>query len=113
MPREDRHEHHSTSSFFIALFGPYVEYRVNDGKSKYLLSSRDIKTESDVFSSDDNKFGYGLTFGLGAEYKHTHLGFKYDLGLTNYYSGSNENRKAKNELDLKGSMFSIVLGWNF
>lgn len=95
-----------------ALFGPYFEYRVNDGKG-HAEYSNNIDTESDAFSSDDNNFATGLTFGLGAEYKHSYLGIKYDLGLTNYYSGSNDNRKDKEKLDLKGSMFSIVLGWNF
>ena len=96
-----------------ALFGPYIEYRVNKGKShaKYSLHNTDI--EGDAFLPEDSKIAAGLTFGLGAEYKHAYLGFKYDLGLTNYYAGSNKDRKEKNELDLKGSMFSIVLGWNF
>ncbi len=97
-----------------ALFGPYLEYRVGDGKSKgdYSMNGG-THGEADAFSDKDKNFSYGLTFGLGAEYKHMYLGVKYDLGLTNYYSGSNEDRKSKDELNLKGNMFSIVLGWNF
>lgn len=94
-----------------ALFGPFIEYRVNDGTSN--LESKKSDIESDAFSSDDHKIGAGLTFGLGAEYKHSYLGIKYDLGLSNYYSGSNEDRKDKDKLSMNGSMFSIVLGWNF
>lgn len=97
-----------------ALFGPYLEYRVGDGTGEMDLSTHGgSHSEGDAFSGDDNNLGWGLTFGLGAEYKHLYLGLKYDLGLTNYYSGSNEDRKSKDELNLKGSMFSIVLGWNF
>ncbi len=97
-----------------ALFGPYLEYRVGDGKSEgdYSLHGG-THGEGDVFSSEDHALAYGLSFGLGAEYRKMYLGLKYDLGLTNYYDGSNEDRKQKEELDLKGSMFSIVLGWNF
>lgn len=97
-----------------ALFGPFLEYRVGDGKSKSNFSSNGgIQGKGDAFSDKDKNFSYGLTFGLGAEYKHMYLGVKYDLGLTNYYSGSNEDRKDKQDLNLKGNMFSIVLGWNF
>lgn len=97
-----------------ALLGPYIEYRVGDGKSKAEYSVNGGKgAEGDAFSDDDNALSCGLSFGVGAEYKHMYLGLKYDLGLTNYYSGSNENRKEKDELNLKGNMFSIVLGWNF
>lgn len=96
-----------------ALFGPYVEYRINDGKSHAKYSTHNLDIEGDAFLSEDNKIAAGLSFGLGAEYKHTYLGIKYDLGLTNYYAGSNEDRKDKDALDLKGSQFSIVLGWNF
>lgn len=97
-----------------ALFGPYLEYRVGKGKleSDYSMNGG-IHTEGDVFSDKDHAFSSGLTFGLGAEYKHIFLGVKYDLGLTNYYGGSNEDRESKEELDLKGTLFSIVLGWNF
>lgn len=97
-----------------ALFGPYVEYRVNDGTSiaDYSLHGG-THAENDAFFDEDNKLSYGLAFGVGAEYRHMYLGLKYDLGLTNYYDGSNEDRKAKDELTLKGNMFSIILGWNF
>lgn len=94
-----------------ALFGPFIEYRVNDGTSK--LETSKSETKADAFSSDDHKIGGGLTFGLGAEYKHAYLGVKYDLSLGNYFSGSNEDRKKKDELSMNGSMFSIVLGWDF
>ena len=97
-----------------ALFGPYMEYRVGDGKSESNYSMNGgTHGKGDAFSDDDSNFAYGLTFGLGAEYKHMYLGVKYDLGLTNYYSGSNKDRKKNDRLDLKGSMFSVVLGWNF
>lgn len=97
-----------------ALFGPYFEYRIGKGDSESEMSMNGgTHGENDAFSDDDKNFGYGLTFGLGAEYKHMYLGVKYDLGLTNYYSGSNDDRKSKNELDLKGSMFSVMVGWNF
>lgn len=96
-----------------ALFGPYIEYRVNNGTSKVQYSLNNIDGEGDAFSDEDKNLSYGLTFGLGAEYRHLYLGLKYDLGLTNFYSGTNESRKQKDELSLKGSMFSIVLGYNF
>lgn len=97
-----------------ALFGPYIEYRVNKGKSVSDYSRKGGQHfENDAFLDSDHDLAYGLTFGLGAEYKHLYLGIKYDLGLTNYYSGSNEDRKEKEAVDLKGNMFSIVLGWNF
>lgn len=97
-----------------ALFGPYLEYRVGNGKSESSYSMHGgISGDGDAFSDSDDNFSCGLTFGLGAEYRHLFLGIKYDLGLTNYYDGSNDDRKAKNELDMKGSMFSVVLGWNF
>lgn len=97
-----------------ALFGPFVEYRIGKGNSEYEYSTGGGSYgNGDVFSGDDNNISYGLTFGLGAEYKHVYLGVKYDLGLTNYYDGSNEDRKNGEELDLKGKMFSVVLGWNF
>lgn len=97
-----------------ALFGPYIEYRVNKGKSVSDYSRKGGQHfENDAFFDSDHDLAYGLTFGLGAEYKHLYLGIKYDLGLTNYYSGSNEDRKEKEAVDLKGNMFSIVLGWNF
>lgn len=97
-----------------ALFGPYLEYRVNKGKAVSDYSrGGGTHFEGDAFSDNDHALAYGLTFGLGAEYKHIFLGLKYDLGLNNYYSGSNEDRKEKDALDLKGSMFSVVLGWNF
>lgn len=97
-----------------ALFGPYLEYRVNDGKQKSNYSMHGgTKFDGDAFFSEDNALAWGLSFGLGAEYRHMYLGIKYDLGLTNYYSGSNEDRKDKEKLNLKGSMFSIILGWNF
>lgn len=97
-----------------ALFGPYLEYRIGKGKSEgnYSLNGG-THTDGEAFSDSDHKFAAGLTFGLGAEYKHSYLGIKYDLGLNNYYSGSNEDRKSSNQIDLKGNMFSIVLGWNF
>lgn len=97
-----------------ALFGPYIEYRVGKGtcKSEYSMMGG-IRGENDAFLDKDNELGYGLTFGLGADYKHLFLGVKYDLGLSNYYSGSNDDRKSSQKLDLKGNMFSIVLGWNF
>lgn len=97
-----------------ALFGPFLEYRVGDGtaESDYSLHGG-ISGKGDAFSDKDKAFSYGLSFGLGAEYRHMYLGLKYDLGLTNYYGGSNEDRKEKDELNLKGNMFSIVLGWNF
>ncbi|MCM1067727.1 MAG: PorT family protein [Muribaculaceae bacterium] len=94
-----------------ALFGPFLEYRLGDGNSKAVKKKDENKT--DAFSSDDNAFSWGLSFGLGAEYRHIYLGIKYDLGLTNYYDGSNKDRKDDQQLDLKGNMFSIVLGWNF
>lgn len=94
-----------------ALFGPYIEYRVNDGTARVQNSKTDAET--DAFSSDDHKVNAGLTFGLGAEYKHAYLGLKYDLGLDNYYSGSNEDRKTNDKLNLRNNLFSIVLGWNF
>ena len=96
-----------------ALFGPYMEYRVGKGKSHAQYSLKGTDVEGDAFSDSDNDFSCGLSFGLGAEYKHMYLGLKYDLGLTNYYSGSNNDRKEKQQLDLKGNMFSVVLGWNF
>lgn len=97
-----------------ALLGPYLEYRVGKGKSEgdYSLNGG-THADGDAFFDDDKPFSYGLTFGLGVEYKHAYLGAKYDLGLTNYYDGSNENRKVNEELNLKGNMFSIILGWNF
>lgn len=97
-----------------ALFGPYLEYRVGNGKSKgdYSLHGG-THGEGDAFLDEDNDFSCGLSFGLGAEYRHAYIGVKYDLGLTNYCSGSNEDRKEKEKLNLKGNMFSIVLGWNF
>ena len=97
-----------------ALFGPYLEYRVAAGKSEsYVSTGGGTHGKSDAFSDKDSNFACGLTFGVGAEYKHAYLGIKYDLGLINYYSSSNNNRKDKNKLDLKGSMFSILLGWDF
>lgn len=97
-----------------ALFGPYFEYRVGKGKSEgYYSFNGGVDTEGDAFSSDDHPFGVGLSFGLAAEYRHMVLGIKYDLGLTNYYSGTNEDRKEKDHVNLHGNMFSIVLGWNF
>ncbi len=97
-----------------ALFGPYLEYRIGDGKSTgdYSLNGG-THGEGDAFSDKDHALSCGLSFGVGAEYKHMYLGLKYDLGLTNYYAGSNKDRKEKDELNLKGNMFSIVLGWNF
>lgn len=98
-----------------ALFGPYAEYRIGKGTSKSDFSLHGgTHFSGDAFSDNDRPFSYGLTFGLGAEYKKIYLGVKYDLGLTNYYSGSNnKDRKSKDELNLKGNMFSVVLGWNF
>lgn len=96
-----------------ALFGPFAEYRVGKGKSHVQYSLNSTDTEADAFSDDDKNFSWGLTFGLGAEYRHAYLGVKYDLGLTDYYSGSNDNRKSSEKLNLKGNMFSIIIGWNF
>lgn len=97
-----------------ALFGPFLEYRVGKGTNKadYSLSGG-THLEGDTFSDKDHALSYGLTFGFTAEYRHIVLGVKYDLGLTNYYDGSNSNRKTNEEIDLKGKMLSVILGWNF
>ena len=97
-----------------ALFGPYLEYRIGKGKATSNYSKNGgTHLEGDAFLDKDHTLSYGLTFGLGIEYKRALIGVKYDLGLTNYYNGSNEDRKSKDELNLTGSMFSVVLGWNF
>ncbi len=96
-----------------ALVGPYLEYRIGKGNSEgdYSLNGG-THSEGKVFSDDDKALSYGLSFGLNVEYKHIVLGAKYDLGFTNYYDGTNENRKGE-DLNLKGNMFSVVVGWNF
>ena len=60
------------------------------------------------FASDDDKaFGYGISFGAGAYFHKVYLGFKYDLGLNDYYSERNT------DVTLKANVCSVCVGYNF
>lgn len=81
--------------------GPYASFRVGGDKFWDIpnIVSGQIKTKS---------FGAGLNFGAGVQViEHLQVGFNYDLGLTNNYSGYiDENRN--NEVDGKNRGWSIT-----
>lgn len=86
-------------SFRIGL-GPYLAYNFNAAKI--------TKTETYLFS-DVKKFDFGLTFGIGYDFKLFENNFnvfgKYNLGLTTVHSANS------NQLDLKNNTFQFLLGW--
>lgn len=102
--------------------GPYVEYRVGKGdlgiesgtEVSGSFNGKDVSKEYDPdvlhlnFASDDDKaFGYGISFGAGAYFHKVYLGFKYDLGLNDYYSERNT------DVTLKANVCSVCVGYNF
>lgn len=66
--------------------GPYASFRIGGDKIWNVLDTQ-IKAKS---------FGTGLNFGAGVEViKHLQVGFNYDLGLTNSYTGDNNTGDGK------------------
>jgi len=103
-------------------FGPYLEYGIGKGESKYEYGTKtsgtfegdDVSkdyspsvTEADFFGEDASHFGYGLSFGIGAYWKKIYLGAKYDLGLNDYFKDYDV------DYSLKSRMLSICVGYNF
>lgn len=102
--------------------GPYVEYRIGKGSVDFETGSeisgyyngKDVSKEYDpdvvtvdFASDDDSAFGYGISFGAGAYFHKVYLGFKYDLGLNDYYSERNT------DVTLKANVCSVCVGYNF
>jgi hypothetical protein len=91
----------------FGIAGPYFAFGV--GGNLIAKDSEGHKEKESLFGHSDagmKRFDFGLTFGVGAEYKHIFLRFHYELGLVNMskYVGSGS---------MKNSTFSISAGYYF
>lgn len=80
--------------------GPYANFGFS-GKTKVGSESIDVKFGDK--EGETNRFGFGLNFGAGVEYKNYILGVGYDLGLTETLKDSKQ----------KFSTFKISVGYKF
>lgn len=100
--------------------GPYIAYGIG-GKSK-LKANIDIpilelnsSEEYDTFGDDALKrFDFGLTAGIGAEFKKIYLGANYDLGLINIINRSKTIETFfGSDVSYKNQGFVISVGYKF
>jgi len=88
----------------VGILGPELGFAVRKQTSYKWKDASGSGKESEKLEGA-NVFDFGLTFGVGAEYKNIFLRLQYEIGLTNI--ADNDFGKAKN------SCFSISAGYFF
>ena len=95
---------------FNLHFGPYVAYLI-DGKATNESSSGTFDFEENISNEDLNRFDYGLSGGVGFDFKSTSIGVRYNYGLQTIGKERTFGGNTYTFPDAKNSALSLYVGF--
>jgi len=96
---------------FNLHFGPYFAFLVNS-KIKN-VSADGSSTFTDLDEDDFNRFDFGLSGGLGFDFKDIGIGLRYNYGLTTVGKEQQIGGATYNALDAKNSNANLYIAFKF
>lgn len=96
---------------FNLHFGPYFAFLVNS-KIKN-VSSDGSSTFTDLDEDDFNRFDFGLSGGLGFDFKDIGIGLRYNYGLKTVGKEQEIGGTTYNSLDAKNSNANLYIAFKF
>jgi hypothetical protein len=101
----------NVSENFNLHFGPYFAFLL-DSKIKN-VSSDGSSTFTDLDEDDFNRFDFGLSGGIGFDFKDIGIGLRYNYGLTTVGKEQEIGGTTYNALDAKNSNANIYIALKF
>ena len=95
---------------FNLHFGLYVAYLI-DGKATNESSSGTFDFEENISNEDLNRFDYGLSGGVGFDFKSTSIGVRYNYGLQTIGKERTFGGNTYTFPDAKNSALSLYVGF--